>query len=90
MKYIWMIILVIAYVIWGVYAVKDLIYCIKYWRHPLSILDESSAAFFAISIIIILALRNYLWVNIHSMLFENVIQKTLFCGRIRTKLRSKI
>lgn len=36
------------------------------------------------------ALRNYPWVNIHSMLFENVIQKALFCGRIRTKLRSKI
>ena len=66
MKYIWMIILVIAYVIWGVYAVKDLIYCIKYWRHPLSILDESSAAFFAISIIIIFAISLALWVEAYG------------------------
>lgn len=61
MKYIWMIILVIAYVIWGIYAVKDLIYCIKYYRHPLRNLDGSSVAFFIIPIIIIFAISLALW-----------------------------
>lgn len=66
MKYIWIIILVIAYVIWGVYAVKDLIYCIKHCRHPLSVLDESSAVFFAISIIFIFAISLVLWVEAYG------------------------
>ena len=63
MKYIWMIILVIAYVIWGVHAIEDLIDCIKHLRLPLSNLDESSIAFFVASIIFIFAISFALWVE---------------------------
>ena len=66
MKYIWIIILVIAYVIWGVHAVKDLIYCIKHLRHPLSNLDGSSVAFFVIPIIFIFAISLALWVEAYG------------------------
>ncbi len=40
MKYIWIIMLMVSYLVWSVYSIKDLLYCRKSFSHPLDHVQE--------------------------------------------------
>ena len=63
MKYIWMVMLGILIVIWSIYSVKDLIYCIKNYIHPFDNLEPFSFVYFLTLILGLFAISFVLWIE---------------------------
>lgn len=63
MKYIWMVMLGIGAVIWGIYSIKDLIYCIRHYQHPIEHLEDYSATFFSILLLGLFFISFGLWIE---------------------------
>ena len=63
MQYVWMIMLAMFYVIWGIYSVKDLINCIKKGYHPFASLDPQSFGFFVVSVLLVFFTSLAMWIE---------------------------
>lgn len=61
MKYIWIAMLVIAFLIWGVYSVKDFLYCRKHFVHPFQHIEDYTRIFIITIVFSIFVVSFYLW-----------------------------
>lgn len=50
MKYIWIIMLAIVYLIWGIASLKDFLYCRKRFKHPLDYVRDYTLSFMLVNI----------------------------------------
>ena len=63
MKYIWIIMLAIVYLICGVYSVKDFLYCQKTFHHPLDHLEEYTLSFIVVNIGGLFFVSLFMWLK---------------------------
>ncbi len=63
MKYIWIVMILIAELIWCVYSVKDYIYCRKNFAHPIQHVEEYTAFFIIVHLIGLFAISLALWLE---------------------------
>lgn len=62
MKYVWMMILGIAWIWWTVEAIKDIRYCCKHYeKYPLSCVDDPTVAWFAVHGLLVFGISLALW-----------------------------
>ena len=59
MKYIWIVMLVVAYLIWGICSLKDYLYCRKTFLHPLDHIEEYT--------------HSFIWVNIGGLFIASLV-----------------
>ena len=63
MKYIWMIMLGIIYLIWGVCSVKDFLYCRKTFTDPLDNCEGYTIIFIFLNIGLLFILSLGMWLK---------------------------
>ena len=63
MKYVWLGMLAILFLIWGVFAIKDILYCNKTYRHPFSYFEEYTNAFITTIVFIPFIISLCLWLK---------------------------
>lgn len=64
MKYIWIIMLAIAYLIWGIASLKDFLYCRKTFNHPLlDHLEDYTQYFIYVNIGGLFLASLYIWLK---------------------------
>lgn len=61
MKYVWMMILALAWIWWTVKAIKDFWNCCKNFKHPFQHLEEYSEWWFCWHIMVLLVCSFFLW-----------------------------
>lgn len=63
MKYIWIVMLAIFYIMWLIYTIQDYLYCRKKFKKPLYNLDEVSQIFIYFHIIGLFVISLALWLS---------------------------
>ena len=62
MKYIWIIMLAIVYLIWGIASLKDFLYCRKTFKHPLDHCEDYTTLFIGVNIIGLFFASLIMWI----------------------------
>lgn len=61
MKYIWIVMIAIFYIMWAIYTIQDYLHCRKTYTEPLDHLDDTSVGFIFIHIFGLFAISFILW-----------------------------
>lgn len=63
MKYIWIVMLGVAYLIWGIASLKDFLYCRKTFKHPLDHCEDYTQYFIGVNIGVLFLISLGMWLK---------------------------